>query len=59
HGGRICERRDHGEIAGQSLDDLGIDEVIFRGGNKQTNVSYWINSISDEGLAILISSPEE
>ncbi|KAL6985897.1 hypothetical protein U1Q18_019271 [Sarracenia purpurea var. burkii] len=50
---------DGGRIVDESLDDLGINEVIFCGGNKSTNVSYWINSVSDEGLAILIPSPEE
>ncbi|TXG51211.1 hypothetical protein EZV62_023735 [Acer yangbiense] len=44
------------EVSRGSWDDLGVSEVDFGLGNKPNRVTYWIGSISDDGVVVAIPS---
>ncbi|KAK0587056.1 hypothetical protein LWI29_016615 [Acer saccharum] len=44
------------EVSRGSWDDLGASEVDFGQGNKPDRVTYWIGSISDDGVVVAIPS---
>ncbi|KAA8522176.1 hypothetical protein F0562_012849 [Nyssa sinensis] len=46
-------------ITCSSWGDLEASEVAFHEGNKPVHVSHWISSVSGEGLAMVIPSPDE
>lgn len=43
----------------KNWDGLGIDGICFREGNKAVHVSCWINSVVDEGFAMIFPSQLE
>lgn len=45
--GLVCEK----------WDALRVDDMILQKDNMPASVSYWINSVNDQGLVMVIPSP--